>query len=864
MIQGSTCFRTRITLSMMTVLLVTVAMLPAVVLAAEQFAIPTDAKGLPLWAIAEWKDFPVLMELASHEDLDRLLQEVPIASFNREQVNFHYNTPKDFHLVFKPRVTEAEAEALTRAGYVFERVVDEDKIGRQMAEAAWARHYDMAGEELNKGIKEFTYWPTHAQIGTFLAGLEDAHDDICRTFSWGQSVQGRDLWGLVVSADPHNTTAEPEVRLSSTMHGDEVPGMAMLLNFAEYLVNNYGQPGYEDVTYLVNNYEIHIMPLHNPDGNTANQRSNANGVDLNRNYLLPAGTHSVEELENVNFMTYANNHNFVISINGHSGALVANYPWDYTPTLATDDEALKLLSLEYSTYNLPMYNGSFPQGITNGYDWYFASGTLQDWSYDQTDCIDVTMELHNTKWPSASTLPALWDENRESLMHYTKAARYGVNGVVTGSDSGLPLDATVTVTGISKNTHTDPVHGDYYKLLHTGSFDITFSAYGYISQTITDVATTWGTPTVLDVVLDPVAHGDVTGRVANLSGAGVDASVNVYSYPVGDYVTTVQATAAGNGAYSAHLVYGDYTLEAVSSGLMTQSAVVTIGATPVVQDFTLNGIEEVVLFFDDFESGVGLWTGGWGLSDPAEGYSSDNSMNDSPGGNYLSYEDNAMTMSEGVDLSNAMSGEVTFYAKWEIENSWDGCFFEVSIDGGGNWTPLASNFTNNSSGQGGQVPGGVPIFDNNQANWVLNTVNLSSYLNETDVRFRFRLVSDSSLEYSGFFVDDMKIEAVRELTSSAVPDADVLVAGVKAWPNPFNPQTTVKFTNPRSGLVTVGIYDLQGYLVRTLVQDQMDAGSHSVVWNGRTNVGGQAASGVYFARMSAGDVNATTKLMLVK
>ncbi len=860
---GSTGFCKRSALSVMSVLLLALTLLPAFAMAADDAAIPTDGKGLPLWTIAEWNDFPVLLELDRHEDLDRLLREVPIASFNREQLTLQFEDEKNYHLIFRPRVTEAEAEALSQAGYIFERVVDEDKIARLETEAAWAKHYDMDGAELSKSIREFTYWPTYSQIGTFLDGLATDHPEICRRFTWGQSVQGRDLYGLVVSADPHNTKAEAEVRLSSTMHGDEVPGMAMLLNFAEYLLTNYNQVGYEDVTYLVDNYEIHIMPLHNPDGMVADQRYNANGVDLNRNFLLPDGSHSSEELENVNFMTYANNHHFVISINGHSGALVANYPWDWTPVLAPDDEALKLLSLEYSTYNSPMYNGSFPQGITNGYDWYYASGSLQDWSYDQTDCIDVTMELHNTKWPSASVLPALWEENRESLMHYTKAAGYGVNGVVTGSDTGLPLNATVTVTGIDKNTHTDPEHGDYYKLLETGTFEITFSAYGYIDQTIADVSTIWGTPTVLDVVLNPVAHGDVSGIVTDMSGAGLDASVNVYTLPVGDYVTTVQAIAANGGAYTAHLVHGNYRLEAVSSGYVTQNADVNISDTPASQDFALGGAVEMLLFTDDFEAGVSQWSGEWGITSPAEGYNSENSMNDSPGGEYADNANNPMTMAASVDLSGAMSGEVSFYAKWEIEDNWDGCFFEVSTNGT-TWVPLGTQFTTVSTGQGGQVPGGAPVFEGSRANWVLNTVNLSAYLNESDLLFRFRLASDTSVHESGFFVDDFQILVIREQVATPVPGAQLLVADVQAWPNPFNPQTTIKFTNPRNGSVTVGIYDIHGHLVRSLIQENFLAGEHSAVWNGRTNSGGSASSGVYFARMIAGESRATTKLMLVK
>lgn len=50
------------------------------------------------------------------------------------------------------------------------------------------------------------------------------------------------------------------------MHGDEATGMVLLLDFANYLLGNYGVAGREDVTILVDNYETHLMPNYNPDG----------------------------------------------------------------------------------------------------------------------------------------------------------------------------------------------------------------------------------------------------------------------------------------------------------------------------------------------------------------------------------------------------------------------------------------------------------------------------------------------------------------------------------------------------------------------------------------------------------------------
>jgi hypothetical protein len=456
----------------------------------------SGAADTPAWIPAVYDDFPVRIELADRAGLTTLLRTVPVASFNREQL-----APRPGGgLVWTPRVTAAEAAALARAGVTFERLPDRERVARRAAETTWAAR----GEKAAPLSFPLTDYPTHAEVGALLADMAAAHPALCDTFVWGTSVQGRELWGIRISDDVQNTEAEPEVRLSSTMHGNETLGLVMLLNLADHLTANHGQPGFADVTALVDGTEIHIMPLHNPDGYAGGYRSNANGVDLNRNFDLPSGTHTGIEVENVRFREYAADKHFVVSLNGHGGALVVNYPWDYTYDRAPDDAALQLLSLEYATRYLPMFNSPiFDQGITHGADWYPATGTLQDWSYDQTGCVDVTLEMSNVKWPLASQLAGFWEENRESLMAYAAAARFGIGGVVTDAATGAPLDATVTVTGNAVPVTTDPAHGDWYKLLPTGTFELTFVAEGYRPQTVAGVGVVWGVADTLNVALQP-------------------------------------------------------------------------------------------------------------------------------------------------------------------------------------------------------------------------------------------------------------------------------------------------------------------------------------------------------------------------
>ena len=80
-----------------------------------------------------------------------------------------------------------------------------------------------------------------------------------------------------------------------------------------------------------------------------------------------------------------------------------------------------------------------------------------------------------------------------------------------------------------------------------------------------------------------------------------------------------------------------------------------------------------------------------------------------------------------------------------------------------------------------------------------------------------------------------------------------------AYPNPFNPVTTLEFVIPIDGDVTIEVYSLQGRLIATLVSQNMKAGYHSVIWNADNH-----ASGMYFVQMVSGEYLKTQKLMLVK
>jgi len=83
-------------------------------------------------------------------------------------------------------------------------------------------------------------------------------------------------------------------------------------------------------------------------------------------------------------------------------------------------------------------------------------------------------------------------------------------------------------------------------------------------------------------------------------------------------------------------------------------------------------------------------------------------------------------------------------------------------------------------------------------------------------------------------------------------------------PNPFNPSTSIKYSVAREGHVDLGIYDLSGRLIRTLVSETRGSGDYTVTWDGKNASGGGVPSGMYFYKFSSGGESTSRKMTLVK
>jgi hypothetical protein len=143
---------------------------------------------------------------------------------------------------------------------------------------------------------------------------------------------------------------------------------------------------------------------------------------------------------------------------------------------------------------------------------------------------------------------------------------------------------------------------------------------------------------------------------------------------------------------------------------------------------------------------------------------------------------------------------------------------------------------------------------------IWNVGNLSSL--EVWATDSFPFTKSAISDGSGYVVWETDADPLDQLFDDLAQDGSVTAtefALLGCYPNPFNPSTTISYTLPESGKVLLSVYDVNGRLVNNLVNGYREAGAHEATFEA-TNL----PSGIYIYRLTAGEYNATGKMVLTK
>ncbi|WP_270005257.1 M14 family zinc carboxypeptidase [Mesoflavibacter profundi] len=713
-----------------------------------------------------------------------------------------------------------------------------------------------------------TTWDAYPRYSEYTAKMQyfaNTYPNLCTLQSIGTTVSGRELWVLKISDNVNTNEEEPEFFYTSTMHGDELAGFPLMIRLIDYLLNNYGTD--PEVTNLVDNLEIYINPNANPDGSyrlgdtdaiTSPRRANDNNQDLNRNYPdNVAGLHydGIYEDETLAFINFAKSKNFVLSANFHGGTELVNYPYDnayVSEYTHADGDYYEYISVEYATNaqnNSPSGymvddedSNVYPSpGVTHGAEWYRVYGGRQDFMNYYHQDKEVTIELSDVKWVSGANLPALWNYNRQALLDFMKQATYGLQGTIT-DQSGNPIRAKIEISGHDRlNTFrlSNADLGDYQKLLKAGNYNVTYSAPGYIAQTI-PVTISDNNKTIQNVVLtattaNPTGNnqsicdsGSIT-LTANGSGtlnwyetensSTPIATGNSYTTPVLSTTTSyyvedvISKSNVGNQDYNSnganHTTSGRYLIfNCTESVLLEQVTVNAANAGEIeieLQDETTKVLNSAIVFVN-----AGLNTVDLNFEIPVANNLRLVGKNFSTGGLYRNNANVNFPYTNGsisIIDSNAGTSYYYFFYDWKIGNIKSA---RAQIDAIVNPSPIA-NFTSDIN----NLNNGEVTFNNTSNNatsylWDFGDGNSSTDQNPVHTYMtsgEYTVTLTSTNPNCG---NNQKSETIN-VTISTLGLADVDVLDFKIYPNPFKSSITIQ--SETSNTLNIKLFDINGRLL---------------------------------------------------
>lgn len=592
----------------------------------------------------------------------------------------------------------------------------------------------------------YTYEEFLAQLDAMRAAYPDLITEKAAIGDF-ETWEGRPLHWVRISDNPETDEDEHEVLYTAVHHAREPMGLSQTIFYMWYLLENYGTN--EEVTFLVDHTELYFVPMINPDGYKYNQTTNPGGggmhrknrnpsigttnkgVDLNRNYSYHWNESGTSPIQNND--TYAGLFTFSEPETQAIKWFCENREFEFAFNAHSYGDLLLFpigwATAEYADDHDYFSRYSHHMALNNGYTAQKATD-LYPAAGDSDDWMYVTDE---------TSIFAMTPEVGNSFWPSSSQI------IPTCQEmfwSNLVLSHLPHVYGVTKDLEASRIA----------------TSSGYFNYSIERLGQEDGSFTISITALTGIASIGIdnihTLSLMEIAEDSIAFELNA-DISFGDEIKYVLHT--DNGSWTRH-----------------DTVVKTFGG----------GTE---IFFDDC-SDLTNWVGDWNYTNEIY-YSPSNCITDSPyDDTYGNNVNKSITLNQSFNLQHATYAYVTFHAQWEIENDYDYVQFMISIDGGSSWNPLCGKYTN--TGVADQDLG-EPLYDGEQREWVFEEVDLSDYLEEEDVRFRFRLITDAGLQMDGFYFDDFAVH------TDAIDDASLIElteAAVRIYPNPTNNQ--LRYTVP--------------------------------------------------------------------
>lgn len=320
---------------------------------------------------------------------------------------------------------------------------------------------------------------TYEEIIALTDSLAVNFPAICKKEVFGTSLGGRELAALKISDNPDSDEPEPKILFDAGCHGNEIGGPENLIRFARDLCLKYGTDTL--VTGLINTREIWIYLMVNPDGRVNMSRFNEAMVDLNRDYgymwnASGGSTEAFSQPETRGVRSCLDDCGSSVYVSYHSGLEQAAYPWAYREDEPRDKPHLRRLAKTYSDSSLYL-------SLDYGQSYiimYQANGMSIDYAYGSLGTACLTIEISVDKLPPDPL--TYYIMNYPSMIEMIRLAGWGLEGSVTDSLTGEPVDAAIWVDNFFPS-YTLPATGYFNKYLLPGTHTLKITANGYATRT---------------------------------------------------------------------------------------------------------------------------------------------------------------------------------------------------------------------------------------------------------------------------------------------------------------------------------------------------------------------------------------------